>query len=115
MVKVVIDLTGAQQKLSPESRQKGQYAVANQFLSDANPYVPKQEGILRLATSIDTDGSAVNYNMPYAKPQFYGFVGKGQHRVYNYTTPGTSRRWDLRVKANHMKDLERAYLKGAGY
>ena len=77
--------------------------------------VPKLEGILRMTGTIDLDGGAVNYNTPYAKAQFYGFVGRGGYRVRNYTTPGTSRRWDLRVKANHMQDLERAYLKGAGY
>lgn len=114
MVKVVIDLTRAQQKLSPESRQKGQYALANQFLSSANQYVPMKDNILRMSGTIDLDGSAVNWNTPYAKPQFYGFVGKG-YRVYNYTTPGTSRRWDLRTKANHMRELQDAYLKGAGF
>lgn len=115
MVQIDVDLRGAMTKLSPQSQQRGQYAVANQFLADANPYIPFREGILRMTGTIDLDGSAVNYNSPYAKSQFHGFVGRGGHRVYNYTTPGTSRRWDLRVMANHMKDLQNAYLKGAGY
>lgn len=115
MVQIDVNLSGARAKLSPRSHKRGQYAVANQFLADANPYIPKLEGILRMTGTIDLDGGAVNYNTPYAKAQFYGFVGRGGYRVRNYTTPGTSRRWDLRVKANHMQDLERAYLKGAGY
>lgn len=114
MVKVVIDLTRAQQKLSPQSHQRAKYALANQALADMNQYVPMREGILRMTGHVEGVGDYVAWNTPYAKPQFYGFVGGG-YRVYNYTTPGTSRRWDLRGKANHMRDWQRAYLKGAGF
>lgn len=113
MVKVRVDLTVAKKKMSPERVRMGRYAVANQSLADMNQFVPKMEGILRQATSIDLDGSGVNYHMPYAAPQFYGFVNGG--RVYNYTTPGTSRRWDLRAKARHIQDWEKAFMKGAGW
>lgn len=114
MVKVVVNLSRAKAKLSPQSQRRGQYAVANQALASMNPYVPALNWILRNSATIDIDGSAVNYNTPYARAQFYGFVGKGGYRVYNYTTPGTGRRWDLRMKSKHMGELERAYLKGAG-
>lgn len=115
MVRIDVNLSGARAKLSPQSHQRGQYAVANQFLADATPFVPFKEGILRQTGHVNHDATEVIWNTPYAKAQFYGFVGRGQHRVYNYTTPGTSRRWDLRAKSRHMKDWERAYLKGAGY
>lgn len=115
MARVTVDLTGAKRKLSPQARRMGQQTMANQAMADMNQFVPADEGILRMTATVDIDGSAVNYNMPYAKAQFYGFVGKGRHRVYNYTTPGTSRRWDLRGKARYMADWERAYLKGAGF
>jgi hypothetical protein len=39
------------------------------------------------------------------------------HRVYKYTTSGTSRRWDLRLKgnANLMKKVSEAFVNGAGF
>lgn len=108
MPKITIDLGGAYSKLSQQSRQRGQYAVANQALADMNPFVPMDEGILRMSTTIDIDGSAINYNMPYAARMFYMMM-------YNYTTPGTGPRWDNKAKAMFMSDWIRAYMKGAGY
>src|SRR5690625_2637886 len=108
MVQVDVDLSGAMAKLSPQNHQRGQYAVANQALSDMNPFVPMDEGILRMSTSVASDGSAINYNQPYSAKMFYMYM-------YNYTTPGTGPRWDLKASASHMKDWENAYLKGAGY
>ncbi len=115
MVRVIVDLNKAKAKVSRQAHQKGHYAVANQALASMDPYVPAKDWILRNTATVDIDGSAINYNTPYARAQFYGFVGKGGHRVYNYTTPGTGRRWDLRMKAKHMDKLTEAYLKGAGY
>lgn len=108
MAKVEIDLGGVYQKLSPQSRQRGQYALANQALADMNPFVPMKEGILRMSATIDTDGSAVNYNTPYAHQMFY-------YHMINYTTPGTGPRWDNKAKGMHMRDWERTYMKGAGW
>lgn len=108
MAKVEIDLGGVYRKLSPQSRQRGQYALANQALSDMNQFVPMKEGILRMSATIDMDGSAVNYNTPYAKRLFY-------MHMHNYTTPGTGPRWDNKAKGMYMRDWERAYMKGAGW
>lgn len=115
MVRVDINLTIPKQKMSPEAVKRGRYALANQALSDMNQYVPMKEGILRMTATIDIDGTGINYNTPYARAQFYGFVGRGRHRVYKYTTPGTSRRWDLRAKAKHLDDWKKAYMKGADW
>lgn len=112
MVKIVVKLDKAQAKLSPQSRQAGQYTLANQALSNMNPYVPKKNNILSMSGTVNLDGSAINYNTPYAKAQFYGIVNG--YRVHRYTTPGTGRRWDLRAKSKHMSDWKRAYIKGAG-
>lgn len=106
-VSVEIDLSGVKEKLSDANMQRGRYALANQALADMNQYVPMDEGILRMSASIDIDGKAVNYNTPYAKAQFYGTFS-------NYTTPGTGPRWDEKAKGNHVKDWEKAFLKGAG-
>ena len=114
MVKITVELSGAKNKLSQQSIQRGQYALANQALADMNQFVPMKDNILRMTGSIAIDGSSVLWSTPYAKAQFYGIVGRG-YRVYNYTTPGTGRRWDLRAKARYMADWERAYMKGAGW
>lgn len=110
MVQITVDLSGAMQKLSAQNQQRGQHAMANQMLADMNNYVPALNHDLRNSATIDTDGKAINWNMPYAGPQFYGFINGS--RIYNYTTPGTSRRWDLRAM-KHMNDWTKAYAKGA--
>lgn len=113
MVRVIVDLNKAKAKVSRQSHQRGHYAVANQALASMDPYVPARDWILRNTATVAIDGTAVNYNTPYARPQFYGMI-KGS-RISNYTTPGTGRRWDLRMKSKHMDKLTEAYLKGAGY
>lgn len=108
MVKVSINLTVARQKLSPQSIQTGQRGLANQAAADMNPFIPMDEGILRMAMSINTDGSAINYHMPYAANLFYMYK-------YNYTTPGTGPRWDLKAKGLFMPVWINAFTKGAGW
>ena len=105
-MQVKINLDGALKKLSKDNIQKGRYAVANQALADMAPYVPKDEGVLRMSATIDADGKAINYNTPYARRRFY-------EPAKNYTTPGTGPRRDLKAESLHMKDWERAFLKGA--
>ena len=106
---VDIDFRKIEEKFSESNIQKGRYAMANQALADMNKYVPRQKGILRQATSINLDASAVNYHMKYAKRQFYAPGG------WNYTTPGTGPRWDLKAKSNHGKDWIKAFVKGAAF
>lgn len=108
MVKIDIDLSGAYKKLNSQSVNRGRYAVANQALADMNQFVPKDEGTLRTATSIDLDGTNINYNMPYAARMFY-------MPMYNYTTPGTGPRWDIKAKRMFMSDWINAFTKGAGW
>jgi|SRR5690625_203171 len=108
MVRVEVNLSGAQRKLSSGNVQRGRYAVANQALADMNPFVPMDEGILRMSTSVDSDGSVINYNQPYAAKMFYMYM-------YNYTTPGTGPRWDLKAKGMFMSDWIKAFTKGADW
>lgn len=114
MAGIKVDLSGVRAKVNPQAFKRGRYALTNQMIADMNQFVPRKDGNLRQAVSINIDGSAINYNQPYAKAQFYGFVGNPAHRVYHYSEPGTSRRWDLRAKARYMKVWEDAFLKGAG-
>lgn len=108
MARVEIDLSGAQRKLSPQSRQRGQYALANQALADMNPFVPMKKGILRMTGHVEDSGNSAVWNTPYAAEMFY-------MPKLNYTTPGTGPRWDNKAKGMYMRDWERAYMKGAGW
>lgn len=115
MTKVVVDLSGIEKKFSPQNMKLGRYSMANQMLADMNNYVPALDHFLRNSGVVEDAGESVDWNMPYAKAQFHGFAGKGAHRIYKYTTGGTSRRWDLRAKSKHMQDWQRAFVKGAGF
>lgn len=66
-------------------------------------YVPKREGKLRetvvkngqVTRNVTTD--RIIYTQPYARYQFYGERRDGSHKVVNYTTAGTGRRWDRKM------------------
>ena len=85
--------------------------VLNQMHQDMERYVPKRAGFLRSQSFVN--GTGIHYTAKYARAQFYGFVN--DHRVRNYSTPGTSRRWVLRAKSAYMQDWQKvaanAYLK----
>ncbi len=101
-------MKGAQAKLDESNIQRGKYTLANQAIADMNPFIPMREGILRQTATIDLDGSGINYNTPYAARLFYMFM-------FNYTTPGTGPRWDLKGKSLFMSDWIKAFEKGAGW
>ena len=85
--------------------------VLNQMHQDMEQYVPKRAGFLRSQSFVNDTG--VHYTAKYARAQFYGIVNGS--RVQSYSTPGTSRRWDLRAKSTYMSDWQSAaasaYLK----
>src|SRR5690625_403724 len=108
MVRVDINLTGARMKLSQGNIRRGRYAVANQALADMNPFVPMEEGIARQTGHVDNNGEAVTWNTPYIRRLFY-------MPMYNYTTPGTGPRWDLKAKRIFMSDWIDAFTKGADW
>ncbi|MEN2467890.1 minor capsid protein [Ornithinibacillus sp. JPR2-1] len=108
MVRVDIDLKVPRQKLSQENVKRGRHALANQALADMNPFVPMKDGILRQTATIDIDGTGINYNTPYANRMF-------KYYMYNYTTPGTGPRWDMKAKRLFMSDWIKAFQKGADW
>jgi hypothetical protein len=97
----------------PGRLDRGLNFAANQALINMEPFVPKRENHLR--DSGHVTGHEVVYKTPYARPQFYGIIA-GKYRIHNYTTPGTGKRWDLRMKGNQalMKSVVQAFVKGAG-
>lgn len=108
MVNVSVNLKGARQKLSSQAQRQGRQALGNQALADMNQFVPMDEGILRQTATVDIDGSGINYNTPYARRLFYMYM-------YNYTTPGTGPRWDIKAKRVFMSDWINAFVKGADW
>lgn len=123
-VNVHIDLSGVHKKLSADSIKRAHKLMANDALQAMDKFVPSstksanQSGAsLRGQTAVAMDGSYIMYTVPYAKAQFYGFITNsygGPFRIHNYTTPGTSRRWDLRLKGRKedMNKVKQAFIKG---
>ena len=123
-VKVHADLSGLNRKLSVEALKRARKLMANDALQAMNKYVPSSSqgndesgSTLRGMSSVAEDGSSVMYRAIYARAQFYGFITNkygGPFRIHNYTTPGTSRRWDLRLKGHKedMNHVKEAFVKG---
>jgi len=105
-VKVDVDVKQIQPKIH-KGVSKAQFVLANQVHADMNQYVPMLTGDLRNQSTVAVDGKAIYYNVPYARAQFYGYVGKGRHPVRRYSTPGTTARWDLKAKAIHGRSWAR--------
>ena len=117
-IRVRTNLNIMNHKFSEDQLRRGRLAMANDAQQAMGKYVPKKSGDLRDDAKVATDGSSVYYVEPYARAQFYGFITNqygGPFRIHNYTTAGTSRRWDLRLKGNlsEMAILKNEFLKGA--
>lgn len=117
-IKVHVDLNIMNHKFSEDQLRHGRLAMANDAQQAMEKYVPKKEGTLRETSKVATDGSSVYYVQPYARAQFYGFITNqygGPFRIHNYTTSGTSRRWDLRLKGNlsEMAMIKETFINGA--
>ncbi|HFI0682434.1 TPA: minor capsid protein [Streptococcus suis] len=96
-VSVRVDFDKIEKMLSPASVKRGKLAMTSQALLDMDQYVPMRSGVLR-ASARGTD-VGVEYSTPYARAQYYG-SSYNKHRSFtfnNYTTPGTGKRWDMRV------------------
>lgn len=108
--RINVDLDGFMDQTSLTNVKRGQYALVNQAMSDMEQFVPKRQGHLRDSVHATADGSQITYAMPYAKAQFYGMINGS--RVHNYSTPGTSRRWDLKGKSVFMDSWVKAFTEG---
>lgn len=112
----IIDVNLTKFNKIPEFMEDGQRMAGEQAMMEMRDYIPMREEDLRDSQTLSKDGKTVSYHTPYARAQFFGFVGLG-YRVHNYTTPGTSRRWDLRMAGNKgkMQNVKNAFLKGAQF
>lgn len=104
---MMINLDGVRKKISDQALLNGRRALANQAMADMDPFVPMKNGILRMTVSMAVDGSEIIYNAPYAKRQFY-------QQAYNYSTPGTGARWDLKAQSMFVSDWIKAFTEGMG-
>lgn len=115
---VKVDLSNFDKRFSRANLIRARKASADEARKIMNSkYVPsstkgedkKTGGSLRSMSYVSDDGSEIVYTAKYARAQFYGFITNkygGPYRIHNYTTPGTSRRWDLRLKGN-KEDMSR--------
>ncbi|MHC5227576.1 minor capsid protein [Enterococcus sp. LJL99] len=110
MVRVKVDLSGVNKKLSAGNMQSAKYGMMNQMLMDMQPFVPNDQGTLQSTGTISADKSSLVWSTPYAKAQYYGTNGKVVFR--KYTTPGTGPYWDLRAKGLYMNDWQKVFLRG---
>ncbi|EPD25393.1 capsid protein [Lactiplantibacillus plantarum] len=108
--RINVDLDGFMDQTSLTNVKRGQYALANQAMSDMEQFVPKDQGHLRDSVHATSNGSQITYAMPYAKAQFYGIING--YPVHNYTTPGTTKRWDLKAKSMFMDSWVKAFTEG---
>ena len=116
-INVTIDLSGATKKVSQASERKARLEIADQILSDMEPYVPLLNDPLRTSGHVEGDGSRIVYNTPYARAQFYGGA-YNKYRSFSfgkYTTPGTGKRWDLKASANHGNKWAEIGLRAMGF
>lgn len=111
-INVKVNLDGFRRKFSGENLRRGRLAMANDAQQAMEKYVPKRSGDLRKYSVVEHDGTSILYTQPYARAQFYGLING--HPVKNYSTPGTSKRWDLRLKGNtqDMALVKKAFLDG---
>ena len=70
------------------------------FMDD---FVPMRNGDLRKNVSIDDD--SITYESNYAEYQYYGEREDKTHKVENYTTPGTGKRWDKLMWSAKKKEV----------
>lgn len=113
---ISLNMDGVKARVSKERLTKAQKLGAEQAeMLMSEKYVPKSKGNKQVhlrATSNVTQDGRIQYTAAYSKAQFYGTNGKAVFS--NYSTPGTGKRWDLRLKGNaqDMADVKRAAAKG---
>lgn len=90
-------------KLGIEKNGPVQAFLLNNAYRRMDKYVPRRDGNLR--ENVMVTNQAIYYMSPYAEYQYNGQRKDGSRKVRNYTTPGTGRHWDKRMKSVEMNDL----------
>lgn len=109
-ISVEHNLNDITRKFSASRLKSANKRATGRALARMQPYVPMETGSLRGLGAV-VDHETIKWaGLPYGKAQFYGTNGIVVFR--NYTTPGTGKRWDLKLKANHMTEVTDAYVRG---
>lgn len=112
---IKLDFDRANHIMASSNKKSSQFKAANQAMMAMERFVPKsdiqKQNRLRTASNVSNDGEHIIYTMPYARAQFFGVINGSQIR--NYTTPGTSSRWDKRLIGDKslMKTVTDVYVK----
>lgn len=104
---IKVEISGVRAKVSEQALDRGRYALGNQMMADMDPFVPRKDGTLRQSAHLSSDAKEIIYQTPYAARQFYV-------QAYNYSTPGTGSRWDLKASSMFMSEWIKAFEKGMG-
>ena len=104
---VKVEISGVRAKVSEKAFENGRFALGNQMMSDMDPFVPRKDGTLRQSVHLSSNAKEIIYQTPYAARQFY-------QQAYNYSTPGTGSRWDLKAQGMFMSAWVKAFTKGMG-
>lgn len=107
MAGIKVEIAGVRSKVSDQAFERGRFALGNQAMADMDAFVPRKDGILRQSVHLSSDAKEIIYQTPYAKRQFY-------QQAYNYSTPGTGARWDLKAQGLFMSAWVQAFTKGMG-
>lgn len=65
-------LQNIMEKLQPDG--KAQYMFSSKLMDIADDYVPKNTGVLKNSAYVEKNGTAIVYDMPYARIMWYGKV-----------------------------------------
>jgi hypothetical protein len=107
---ISVDLRSLRRKVSTDAFERGQFNMSQRMHATMNESsVPMRDGNLRTLSNVSPDGKSIEWNAPYARRHYYAPGG------WNYTTPGTGPRWDLKAKSVFISDWLEAFKKGAGF
>ncbi|WP_205700222.1 minor capsid protein [Erysipelothrix sp. HDW6A] len=88
---------------------------SNELMRIADGYVPFRQGALKNSATIETDGTAINYNVPYARVHWYGKIMAGSlpkqptEKDMNYQgAPIRGHRWVERAYADNKDAIIKA-------
>lgn len=116
---VSIDLNRLNRLTAADNVKKAEYYLGNQFISDAEPFVPFLHGDLSNSAHLEQSGgkTVVVYPQPYANAQWTGYING--RPIVNRTLvhhPQASDHWDRKAAAlytNQWEQLVKNALKGA--
>lgn len=103
-----------------DNLERAQLWLGNEVLKDCNPYVPKLNEVLVRSGRVENGGSAVSWNTPYARYQYYGklMVGPAPKELTDIDLvqhhPGTCAFWFEAAKSANSEKWIRGVKKIGG-